>query len=90
MGYIVGWIVLSIAVGIWAGKWGRDEGGWFFWSLFLSPLLTGLILLASGRDEDKLQSQELEAGRLKVCQFCAETIKSEAIICKHCGKSCKA
>lgn len=90
MGYIVGWIVLSIAVGIWAGKWGRDEGGWFFGALFVSPLLAGLCLLACGRNEDKLINYELKTGRLKICKFCAEAIKSEAIICKHCGKACEA
>ncbi len=88
--YIFGWIVLSIAIGIWAGKWGRDEGGWFFLSLFISPLLIGLCLLACGRNEDKITSQGIKAGRLKVCKFCAETLKSEAIICKHCGKSCES
>ena len=27
-----------------------------------------------------------DSPRTKICQFCAEEVKIEAIVCKHCGK----
>ena len=46
---IFGWIILSIAVGLAAGRrFGRDETPWFILSLIISPLLAGILLLAVG------------------------------------------
>jgi hypothetical protein len=39
------WLILSIVVGVFAGSKSRSGFGWFVLSLFISPIIT-LILLA--------------------------------------------
>ena len=49
MEMIVGWLVLSIVIGVAASKLGRGSGSWFMLSLLTSPLIAGLLLIAFGR-----------------------------------------
>ena len=58
--------------------------------LFFYPpigIIVGLILIGGGgigyRRETKRIKEEKSLVR---CPFCAERIKSEATVCKHCGK----
>lgn len=76
------WIVLSVAIGYFATNKGRDPGRWFVISLITSPLLAGIFLLISS---DISEQEALKDGELKKCTFCAESIKKQAIKCKHCG-----
>lgn len=46
---IVCWIVFSFAIAIFANRYGRSDVGYFLLSLVLSPLLTGILLLALGK-----------------------------------------
>lgn len=78
MEFIVIWLVLSVFVGVLASSYGRSGVGWFALSAVLSPLLAGIGLLASGR-------KKADAGPVKKCPECAETVASEARTCKHCG-----
>jgi hypothetical protein len=73
------WIMLAIIVGVGASTRGRDGGGWFFLAILISPLLAGLLLLALPRFE---RTKILRG--LRKCPFCAETVKLEAKVCKHC------
>lgn len=77
------WIVLSIAVGIWASS--KKIWGGFFWSclasLCLSPII-GFIIVATAKPSE---SRILEDG-MKKCPNCAEFIKEEAKVCRFCGK----
>ena len=65
------WVICTVGISVWASRWNRSGIAWFFVSFFLSPVLAGLILLIAGNNG-------------KNCPKCAEMIKHEATICKHC------
>lgn len=74
----------AIAMTIAKGK-GRGAGSWFFIGFLLGPF--GLIWsLVVGKDIEALEHSQLHDGSLKKCPYCAELIKPEAVICKHCGR----
>jgi len=78
--YLIIWIVLCILIGSLASSKGRSFFGYFLLSVILSPLIGLLILLVSGEAQ-----QKVPPGGQKKCPACAEAIKAEAIVCKHCG-----
>ncbi|MEZ9862479.1 hypothetical protein [Vibrio breoganii] len=84
MGIIL-WVILSIVVGFIASGRGRSGFGYFFLSLIITPLLTLVILLVIGTNEKKIEEDQLSSGTFKKCSDCAELVKIEAKVCKHCG-----
>lgn len=50
-GIMIAWIGFSAAVGILAGRYGRDHFGWMVLACLISPLIAGVLLLASGKAE---------------------------------------
>ncbi len=88
------WIVFSVLIGALASSWGRNGLGYFAGSLVISPLLAVLVLLAQGRanadstdtttGSSSGRSVPFENQRKK-CPDCAERVKLEARVCKHCG-----
>jgi hypothetical protein len=72
LGYVLVWFVLSVLIGMWAGRRGRSSGAWFFISLMFSPLLAAACILCFAN----LNTQ--------ICPACAEPVRKEAAICKHC------
>jgi len=73
--YFIFWILLSILVGVFASSKKRSGVGWFFISLFISPLIGFIILLVIGPSPSTL----------KKCPKCAEEVKAEAVVCRFCG-----
>jgi hypothetical protein len=43
-------VILSALIGYWANNWGRNGWLWFVIALFVSPLISGVVLLIMGRD----------------------------------------
>jgi hypothetical protein len=79
MEVIIFWLIASIIVGVIASSRGRSGGGWFLLSLLISPLLTIVPVLALPKQMTRRQALQLRA-----CPFCAEVIRREAKVCKHC------
>ena len=64
---------------------GREPISWFFIGFLLGPF--GLIwALVASKDAQGIEQIQVRDGELKKCPFCAELIKPEAVICKHCGR----
>lgn len=69
---VLAWVVFSLAIIFLARRLDRSGIVWFLLSLVISPLLAGIILLALGQNGKK-------------CPKCAEKVKKDAHVCRHCG-----
>lgn len=52
----------------------------------LVPII-GLVVALSSKSSEQLAVAHGNHGDFKKCQFCAESIRAEAVKCKHCGSS---
>ncbi len=82
--YVVVWILLSVGVGIYASKKGFSFITHFLGSILLSPLIGFLATAVSKPNLEKAEKVQMKNENLKKCDACAELIKQEAKICKHC------
>ena len=62
---------------------GRSFGSWWVYGFLLFPIAL-IHSLAMSKDVEGLEAQAIASGNRK-CPACAEMVKVEAIICKHCG-----
>lgn len=81
---VVAWVLLSTCVGAYARNKGFSFITHFFGSLLLSPLVGFLATVLSKPNLEKAEKARIKAENLKKCEACAELIKQEAKICKHC------
>jgi hypothetical protein len=82
------WIALSVVVGIAGSARGRSGFGWFLIALIFSPLigLIAVLVLPNLKIEQKAKADFDQLLKTHVkCPDCAELVKAEASVCKHCG-----
>ena len=83
MEFVLFWLGFSLVVGVLASNRGRTGIGWFFLSLVISPLIAGLLVLASDNLKTRREAPSYQTHA--PCPKCAEPVLREAIKCKHCG-----
>lgn len=70
--------VIASLIGGQAERKGRSWSQFFWLSMLITPLLTWLIVAT-------IQSDGTQTGETRKCPACAELIKAEARVCKHCS-----
>ena len=74
-----------------ASRRGRSEIGWFIGVFLALIVFLPLYLIVRKPLLPKVIEQEqLESGNSRKCPFCAEIIKSEAHVCRFCGRGLAA
>lgn len=53
--YVVGWVLLCVAVGAWARGWDRDFSYWTVAAVVVSPAIAAIVLLIKGRGEPEVR-----------------------------------
>ena len=85
MAFISIWIIFAIVM----GYWNKSRGNSFILaallSLFLSPLVAGIIILVTKKNPRGIEKNSIVSGDMKKCPECAELIKTEAMKCRFCG-----
>ena len=79
---LIGFVVAYFFVLHFIAKFAENKGRsyWGFWllsALFLPFGLIAALLVAPLKADDK---------DMKCCPFCAEKIKSQAVVCRFCGR----
>lgn len=82
MEYLLLWIGCGIVSAMIANSKGNSGCGWFAIGVLLGPI--GL-LMAFFTSDNELE-KNFRKGNTKKCPYCAEFVKEEARICKHCGR----
>src|SRR5574340_1276946 len=83
------WLVCGIITAAIGSNKGRSGCGWFIVGILLGPL--GIILaLVMSPNVAQVEQQSLKSGESRKCPYCAELVKREAIVCKHCGRDLPA
>jgi len=85
MEWFLGWVVLAGVAGIIGASKKRGFFGYFLIGLVL-PII-GIVAAIVAKPNDAAQEEaDLERGDRMRCPHCAELIRSEARVCRFCGR----
>ncbi|MEI6290677.1 MAG: zinc ribbon domain-containing protein [Chloroflexota bacterium] len=81
--------ILAVGIGLIPAAIAKNKGHDFAtWWLFGAAIFIIALPLALMLKENtaKVEQSQLASGESKKCPYCAELIKREAKVCKHCGR----
>jgi hypothetical protein len=88
-------IIIGMMIGIIVGafiakdarKRGMNEIGWFI-GVFLALIvfLPLYLIVRKPLLSRVIEQEQLQSGDARKCPFCAELIKTEALVCRFCGR----
>ena len=78
-------VMFGVPCAIIANNKGRNSGWWFLVG-FICWVIGLVIALVISKDKESIENNAIQKGEVRVCPFCAETVKTKAKVCKHCGK----
>jgi hypothetical protein len=87
IGLFFAWLVFTILVGVLAAKRGQSVFVAVILSVLFSPLMGFIYVLVMGTNEEELAEKAVFSGVMRKCPACAELVKAEASVCKHCGSN---
>ncbi|MCU7934120.1 MAG: zinc ribbon domain-containing protein [Candidatus Thiodiazotropha sp. (ex Dulcina madagascariensis)] len=80
------WLLLIPVVLNVAESKGLSVWGYFLFALIFSPIIAIIFALITPANAEKQEARAIKEGKAKKCPYCAELVKVEAAICKHCGR----
>lgn len=84
MTYLIIWVIFGIITAMIGSSKGRSGCSYFLLGVLLGPL--GIILaLVTKTDHQAVERDRISTGLERKCPMCAELVKAEAVLCKHCG-----
>ena len=83
MEFFLIWICLGLVGSMIASSKGNSGCGGFILGILLGPI--GLLIAFFSSDDEG--EKRRRTGDTKKCPYCAEYVKQEAKVCKHCGRT---
>lgn len=83
MSFFIIWICLGIVGAMISSNKGNSGCAGFLLGVLLGPI--GLLITFF--DSDNEDAKRRKTGDTKKCPYCAEYVKGDAIVCKHCGRT---